>query len=75
MNLLIIRVTKHGSWLTQRSNDSDEELQEAPTKRPKLDCGSNSVKKFGGASTYKSKFAFLQTAKRATMEYNNFAST
>ena len=45
--------------MAQRSNDSDEELQEAPTKRRRLHCGSNSVNKmFGGASTYtmKSKF-------------------
>ena len=43
--------------MAQRSNDSDEELQEAHTKRPRLHCGYNSVnKKFGGASTYKSKF-------------------
>ena len=49
----VIHVTKRA----QRSNDSDEDLEAAPTKRPRLDHGSHSVsRKFGGASTYKSKF-------------------
>ena len=58
-------------WImAQRCNNSDEELQEAPTKRPRLHCGSNSdSRKLGVASTYKSKFqkAILQTPKRATI--------
>ena len=60
-SLIIIRVTKRGSC-------------DLETKAW-LICGSNSVtRKFSGASTDKSKFQksffFLQTAKRATMEYN-----
>ena len=55
-------------WIMpQRSNDSDEELQEAPTKRPKVWCSVS--RQFGVASTHKNKFlkAILQTPKRATI--------
>ena len=62
-----IRVTKRASWLR-----SDEELQEAPTKRPILSIGSLVVLQLIRANSRK---AFLQTAKRATMEYNKVYSS
>ena len=45
---------RNKTWtMAQRTYDSDEELQEAPTKRPRLDCASNSIsRKFSGASTF-----------------------
>ena len=41
------------TWImAQRTYDSDEKLQEASTKRLRLDCGFNSVsREFNGAST------------------------
>ena len=59
-----IRVTKRGSWLR-----SDEE---PPTKRPILSIGSLVVLQLIRANSRK---AFLQTAKRATMEYNKVYSS
>ena len=56
------------------AQDSDEELQEAPTKRPKLDCAS---RKFGVLQFVRanSRKAIVQTAKRTTMEYNKAHSS
>ena len=42
------------TWImAQRTYDSDEKLQEAPTKRLRLDCGgfNSGSREFNGAST------------------------